>query len=132
MTQPPPLQAQMYPPTPQYYMQPQSTMIRCVPTIGSPYQYQNRYKNPIMSNRPRLYNQHYVRHQQQREATYNTENYQVPSVIKEKQFDHFDEITNKTNISSGATGNNLNSNLEGSNLNEDADWAYVNEKVDYK
>ncbi len=66
----------------------------------------------------------YIRHQQQREASYNAENYTVPSVIKDKQFDHFDEITNKTN--------NIVNNINDVDVIVDDNWAYINEKIDYK
>ena len=142
---PQPTQQQQYfipPPT-----GPTGDMIRNILPQQQSQQYQQyRYKNP--NSRPRFYNNNspqsqYIRHhhnyhhqqqyqQQQREANYNTENYQVPSIIKEKQFDHFEEITNKPqNINERNSTSNDNNNNNEATI-DDENWTYINEKIDYK
>lgn len=110
------------------------------PPYGAPPNaYMPRYGGKPMNypfNNQQQYINRQQQQQQQREASYNSDNYQVPSVIKEKQLNHLDEITNKTskiNQNQNTTNTSINTTSNNNN-NDDLDdnWAYINETVDYK
>ena len=99
---------------PQYQPRPQQQQQQMRPNIISS---NYRGKNPNY-NQNRKYNTNYYNNYNQSNESYN-----IPSIVKEKDFTHLDDLTQQNN--------QLKRNEHSDDVNQEENWAYINQNVDY-